>query len=494
VNYPSNIITRLEFERESLSTVVAHFTDLVSIMSHLRYNHPIAPRSLRTLLSVVPALFAMALVVNVHAQTIDRSALNTYITTALQQNPDMQAARARWDQASSRVDQAYSNLWPHVDVTMRYMDYQGGRVINFNGNPVHVSAFGVTPWDNKIDAIWPIFNTGVWYGTAATKAYRNAATATVDEKSLSIALAVSEAYFSYAKSSELVTIREAAVKLAEENHRTAEALYRAGKAQKNDVLRADVAVASAEGDLLDARNQQSLTQSGFNELLHRDFSETIDLPKIAAIEQAGGKDLAQADTSRMDLDQLPPFDQDVTRAFAGRPELSELENSAKALEGYRAVSASDYFPNVALFATYGFQEDKLTFDTQQDYFAAGVQLHWNLFSGFNTMSKVAENDAQILEIKLQHEAALGGIRLELQNARQSLESSRERHTIGLRQLNSAEENYRVTKEQYAAGMVPLITMIDAETTLANARANLTTAAYDVLTSESRYQKALGNRP
>lgn len=427
-----------------------------------------------------------------NAQSIDRSAIDKYIETALKQNPDMQAARARWDQASSQVGQANSNLWPHLDLTMRYMDYEGGRILNFNGSPIHVSSFGVTPWDNKLDAIWPIFNSAVWYGTAATKAYRDAATAAVDKSTLNIALAVSEAYYNYAKSSELVGIRQSAVKLAEENHSTADALYRAGKAQKNDVLRADVAVASAEGDLLDAKNQEAIAKSAFNELLHRGFDESIELPKIAAVEQTGGKDMA--DATAQNLDQLPSFDQDVERALGARPEISQLENSEKALEGYRAVSASDYFPNVALFATYGFQEEKLKFDTQQDYLATGVQLHWNLFQGFNTISKVAENDAQIAETRFQHEAAIGEIRLELQNARQSLESSRERHSIAVRQLGSAEENYRVTKEQYNAGMVPLITMIDAETTLASARASVTSAAYDELTADARYHKALGLRP
>jgi outer membrane protein TolC len=423
------------------------------------------------------------------AQTIDRSALDGYIETALKQNPDMQAARARWDQASSRVGQASSSLWPRLDLSMRFMDYEGGRVVNFAGAPIHVSAIGITPWDNKIDASWPIFNTSTWYLAAASRAYRDAATAEVDRASLSIALAVSEAYYNYAKSSELVGIREAAVKLAEENHSTADALYRAGKAQKNDVLRADVAVASAEGDLLDAKNQRSLSQSAFNELLHRDYSSTINLPKIAAIDQSGGKDIA--DAAAQNLDELPPLDQDLKRALDTRPELAQLKNAELALEGYRAVSASDYFPNVSLFATYGFQEDRLKFDTQQDYLAAGVQLHWNLFQGFNTNERVAENNAQIAETRFQHEAAIGGIRLELQNARQSLESSRERHTIALRQLRSAEENYRVTHEQYGVGMVPLITMIDAETTLAAARANLTTSAYDELTAEARYHKALG---
>jgi outer membrane protein len=182
---------------------------------------------------------------------------------------------------------------------------------------------------------------------------------------------------------------------------------------------------------------------------------------------------------------------DLNQAMHDRPEVMQLTQSAAALEGLRAVNFADYLPNVGLFARAGWQESKLQFSSSNDYFTAGVQLHWNLFAGFGTNAHIAENDAQIQELNFQKESLINGIRIELQNARLELQNARERRVIALKQLTSATENERITKLQYDAGVTPLITMIDAQTTLANAQANLTTTTYDVLLADAKYRKALG---
>jgi outer membrane protein TolC len=187
------------------------------------------------------------------------------------------------------------------------------------------------------------------------------------------------------------------------------------------------------------------------------------------------------------------YSQDLQQALATRPELQQLTSAATALEGLERVNASNYFPNLALFGSYGWQEDKLKFSPESDYVAAGVQLRWNLFSGFGDRAKVAENEAQIVELEFQKENVQNGIRIEVQNARLEVENTKERYITAMKQLKSAEENRRITKAQYDAGIAPLITMIDAETTLANSKASLTVATYDEMLAEAKYRKALGLR-
>ncbi len=423
-------------------------------------------------------------------------ALENYIEIAMKQNPDIQAERARRSQADARVDQANSNLYPRLDLSLQYNSLAGGReiVLPFGNTPVtlNTAKLGIITWDNKLTASWQIFNMAVWAGSKATKAYLDAATAGVNAKELAVGYQVEDAYYGYAKASELVAVRQNAIQLAKENLATADALFKAEKAPKNDVLRAEVAVAAAQGDLLTAQNTQNLARTNFNNLLKRDYSESIDLPAAEAMaSQNSMKDVASTDQAA--TAQLPMFTQDFDQAMRDRPEMLQLQNSHLAIEGYRKVNTSDYFPNVGVFASYGFQEDKLAFSPNADYFLAGVQLKWNLFSGFNTNGKVAETDGQLAELEYQKESAINGIRIELQNARLELENTKERHKIALKQLQSAEENNRITKAQYDQGMAPLITMIDAQTTLANANANLTVTTYDELLAEAKYRKALGVR-
>ena len=415
--------------------------------------------------------------------------LNQYIQLALKQNPDLAAVRERWNQAEARVDQASSNLWPKIDLNLRYTEFKGGRIITIPGlGTIEPSKFGITPWDNKLEAAWPIFNYAVWQANRTSKAYLSAATSEVESRALALTYQVSEAYYNYAKASELVAIRSNARDLAKQNLATTEALVRAEKAQQNDILRAEVALANAEGDVLQASNMQAIARTNFNNLLKREYDEPVDLPTADMITAVTtGPSFASSEVDGNGAS----FSQDFTAAKSARPEIQQLNSAITALEGLKAVNTADYFPSVALFANYGWQEQKLKFSSDADYFAGGVALRWNLFSGFGTNAKVSETDAQISELEYQREAAMNGIRIELHNARLERDNAAERRLVAAKALKSAEENRRITKVQYEAGLLPLITMIDAETTLANAKANMAVTTYDQLLADAKYRKALG---
>jgi outer membrane protein TolC len=488
----------------------SNFTTIVVLTdtTRSRMNRPLSLRQhssglpsrvIRTT-KIAAAFFALivslSFVTNAEAQVnAVPEVLQSYIEIALKQNPEVAATRAKWSAADARVDQANSNLWPRLDFTGRYTTFDGGRVISIpNGPSLPTAQFGITKWDNKFEAAWPVFNYAVWQGTRATKAYLQAATSEVDAKELAIVYQVSEAYFNYAKASELVIIRKGAVELAKQNLATAEALFNAQKAAKNDVLRAEVAVAAAHGEVLSAENQQNLAKTNFNNLLKRDYDAEIILLQNQAMSEYRGD--APRLASIQDVGQpinTSSFSNDYTRAVETRPEIMQIDNAKVALEGMKNVNAADYFPNVALFASYGWQEDKLGFANDVDLLIGGVQFRWNLFNGFNTNAKVAETAAQISELEYQKESLLNGIRIELHNARLDRVNARERRSIAIKQLESAEENRRITKALYDAGQAPLITLIDAETTLASAKANLTVTTYDELLAEAKYRKAIGAR-
>lgn len=484
----------------STSMYHLHHAQSLSYQSLVMQLHlsSMTQRTLPVRRAIVAALFVVTLVVTSFNSAQAQSArvpevLQGYIELALKQNPEMSAQRARWEQADARVDQANSNLWPKIDVTARYTDFQGGRMIPFGDAQVSTAQFGIVKWDNKVEAVWPIFNYAVWQGTKASKAYLTAATSEVEAKELAIAYSVSEAYFNYLKASELVGIRQNAVELAKQNLSTAQALFAAERAAKNDVLRAEVAVASAQGEVLSATNQQNLARTNFNNILKRDYdAEIIALPMQALNElRAGAPRLASMEGGQMSDETT--FENDYRRVLEARPEISQVSNAIVALEGIKNVNAADHFPNLALFGSYGWQENELKFSNEVDLFVGGIQLRWNLFNGFGTNAKVAETNAQLLELSHQKENLMNGLRIELHNARLERQNTRERHAVAIKQLESAEENRRITKALYDAGQAPLITLIDAETSLANAKANLTVTTYDELLAEAKYRKALGVR-
>jgi outer membrane protein len=431
------------------------------------------------------------------AQTVPTPpALHSYIETALAQNPDVQATRARWKNSDAHVSDAASNLYPRLDFTSKFSQFQGGRVIDIpNVGEFNTAALAVVPWDNEFNVSWSIANYGIWQGVAVSQAYREASSAEVSSKELAITYQVSEAYYNYAKANELVNVRKSAESLAEENLKVANALFANDKAPKNDVLRADVGVASAQGDVLTAQNMAMLAKTNFNNLLKRDYDVEINVPSSEDLSIILGTSAnpASKETDVINSLSLPPLHDDEQKAYTNRPELTQILRTGDALGATKRAAFSDYLPNVSLFASYGWLENTLQFANANHLLIGGAQLKWNLFSGFNTNAKIQETDAQIEELRFNAESAFAGIRLEIENARLEKVNSTERLVIAKKQIVSAEENYRITKLQYDNGMTPLITMLDAETTLANSKANLTTTTYDVLIADAKYKKALGLR-
>jgi len=422
-------------------------------------------------------------------------ALRGYIETALAQNPEVQATRARWKNSDAHVTEATSYLYPRLDFSSKFSQYQGGRIIKFQNSEFNTAAIAVVPWDNEFTLSWPIANYGVWQGMSVSQGFRDASTAEVAAKELAITYQVSEAYYNYAKANELVNVRKNAEVLAEENLKVANALFANDKAPKNDVLRADVGVASAQGDVLSAQNMAVLAKVNFNNLLKREYDAQIDVPNTEDISMVAGAtaDLASKSTDGVSPVSLPPLHEDEEKAFANRPELQQILRTGDALGATKRAAFSDYLPNVSLFASYGWMETNLKFANDAHLLVGGAQLKWNLFSGFNTNAKLQETDAQIEELRFNAESAFAGIRLEIENARLEKVSTTGRLAVAKKQIASAEENYRISKLQYDNGMLPLISMIDAQTTLANAKANLATITFDVLIAEAKYRKALGLR-
>lgn len=440
------------------------------------------------LLPAIPSAFAQT------APT--PQALHGYIEIALAHNPEINASRARWKNIDARVTEASSYLYPHIDFTSKFSEYSGGRVIDIpKVGKFNTSAIGIVPWDNEFVLSWPIGNLGVWEGMSVSKAYREASTAEVSAKELALIYQVSEAYYNYAKANELVGIRKSALALAEENQKVAGALFANDKAPKNDVLRADVGVAVAQGDVLSAENMATLARTNFNNILKREYNVEIEAPSPADVSSIVGSspDLASKEMEESAGLTLPPLHDDEEKAFANRPELQQILRTGDALGATEKMNISDYLPNVSVFASYGWMETKLQFSSEADLLVGGLQLRWNLFSGFGTNAKIRETEAQIEELRFTAESALNSVRLEIENARLEKVNATERLAIAKKQISSAEENYRITKLQYDNGMAPLITMLDAQTTLANAKANLSTTTYDVLIADAKYKKALGLR-
>ena len=74
---------------------------------------------------------------------------------------------------------------------------------------------------------------------------------------------------------------------------------------------------------------------------------------------------------------------------------------------------------------------------------------------------------------------------------QEYETSFKTHTISQTLLKSAEESERVAFASYKVGKMNIISLLDAQSQLAQARVEYSTSFYNFLTSKAALLKALG---
>jgi outer membrane protein TolC len=129
-------------------------------------------------------------------------------------------------------------------------------------------------------------------------------------------------------------------------------------------------------------------------------------------------------------------------------------------------------PELRAFFDYA-GANQTTFGTAQDEWdwnwTAGLTLNWNFWDGNLTRQTVREKKLDVAKLLDDHEAITERVRLEvrqawlqLQNARQSVEASKDSVTL-------AEEALRIAKARHAAGLATYLEFTDANVALSTAR-------------------------
>ena len=429
--------------------------------------------------------------------------LKEYIKISLKNNLELQSAKEVLNSYDAKVNQAFSNFLPKLDINARYTRAGGGRQFVFPLgsmlNPIYkaldlpyelkdepVNFIREKEHDTKIELVQPIFNVAVYYGYKAQSDIYQSASYEYEAKELNIVYSVKEAYFNYAKTVQLVEVQKSALNLAKENLDVTTKLYKVDKAPKSDVSRAEVLYASNEQALQSATNQMILARNMFNNLVNRELESEINFVSIPFKELESIEKMKNLSTD-LTLSEAYEF------ALNYRPELKQLKKGIESAENAKKVNLSDFLPNISLVADYGYQGEEYKFDKDNDYWMVSGVLSWNLFSGFGSKAKMDEAEAQINSLKKNYERTKQLIILDVKNNYISLQNLLNELNVARKRVISAEDSYHDVRKRYEEGMAPLINLIDAQTSLDAARANFVITYYSTLIQKAGFERSIGSK-
>ncbi|MEZ4692218.1 MAG: TolC family protein [Ignavibacteria bacterium] len=254
-----------------------------------------------------------------------------------------------------------------------------------------------------------------------------------------------------------------------------------GLATNSDVLKLEVQNSNAKLQQLEAANNIELARVSFNKILGipLDSKTKINPGELNFI------------TDNLDLNAL------TKEAMENRDELKSLEYRIKASDENISAVKSGYYPYVSLYGNVYYQNPNLRIQPPVDEFNTtwdvGVSLSWDLWNWGNTSSQVRQAEETYKQGKITYDQLKDNINLEVNQNYLNVVYLEERIKVSKKNIELAEDSYRVITEKYNVQLATSTEITDAETSLFQAKINYIAAVVDYKIALIKLNRSTGNK-
>lgn len=402
------------------------------------------------------------------------------LNTALQQNAAILEARNDLESTQGIVIQTRAVALPTVAATGQYGDQETSLTQSY---PFP----GVTQpnqnWSTGIRITQSIYLGGrmvaAFKAADATQKQAIAEYQTALEDAL---LNVRVAYYDVLLAAQQVTVHEASVNLLQKELDDQRHRFDAGTVPKFNVLQAEVALANERPNLIQARNSYRISKNNLANLLGYNLPHEVweDIP----LNLIDGFDDAPYSIN------LPEA---IQQALTRRTELEALRRDVQ-LQNLNIVNAkSGYKPTLSVFAGYDWNSSEFNDNLSDEFngWNAGAQFSWDIFDGALTRGKVKQAEAQLDKSKTTLSDEARQIELAVRTAYSDFIQARETLDSQKTVQEEAEEALREAKSRAEAGTGTQLDVLNAETSLTQARTTQIQALHDYSTARARFDRAVG---
>ncbi len=399
---------------------------------------------------------------------------------ALSHNRAYRAAFEDVAAAGEKVCEARADFLPKLDASYAFTRLSNQPFVNIPGTSFVKVPFAIQTSNRwEVDLIQPLFTGfGLESQYKASRAGLKISRYQLEEARLNLVRDVQIAYFQVLLGARLVEVAHDNTVSLEVQEKNAEASYKNGLAARNDVLKAEVALAEAVQRERSTVKQLVILRSNLNQLMDLDLQQKVDL---AGMEEK---------TYRVpDLPQL------YSDAEEKRPEYLAVKTSIQQAEYSRTAARSGYYPHVSAFAQYYREGEDFLADTNpyanNENASVGIRVDWNLFEGGKTRASELEWDYRLRGIEQRRDDLLQRIRLQVENAFEQLRLAKSNIDTSRVAVKQAEESERITTLQYKEQVAIFLEVLNAQVFLAQARADFYQAVYGYEIAMAELERAIG---
>jgi outer membrane protein TolC len=412
--------------------------------------------------------------------------LETAISTALENNPDIRMTRTLIKKAEASVKKTEAVFWPRVTA---FSELSAGdapsaflfKTIDQRKLPPDIDFNDPGSFTNM--------EVGIMAGINLYNGGKNRLEKQLAQKKLAdrtaLALqtendriaAVIQMFFTALKAREYTVIARTSVQTVEEQLDMMMVRFRGGSVLKSDILSLKVRLAEAKKNMVESKNTFATTLTALATLLGHTPGHSFSL---------------DPDPDSTCVVSFPvSIDQAWALALEKRPELHRAKQQIDMARTAVSLAASGYRPRVDLQARWYMDSDDLSYNRSNDNYTAGLNFAWNLFDGFATRAQIAEARHE-LERALE---ARKKIRMQIyQDVKQAYlqhENAQQRLLVARSSVEMAEASLHIVKKRYNGGAEPVTRYLEAELDRTRAGINRAAAFYDGKTAKIEIARAIG---
>ena len=359
--------------------------------------------------------------------------LKDALAMAQKENPEILAARKKWDAARARISQAGTPDKPRLDIERMYAP-RGENIIS-KAEEKNIAVTQELP-----------FPSTLYLKSRLAKKEAQMAEAAFRSKERSVLSRVKSAYAMLYWSHHALHVFEENTDLMRRFSKVAEARYASGKASQGEVLKAQVELSKMQNMLISLDQERETNQAMLNTLLNRDPQTPLGPPEEPA-----------SPSMKEDLRELQ------TQALKTRPDLKEAALSVERSGTAVGIARSDYLPDLML--QYRQRDMMNGVDSQDAIIGFSVPL-WFWKQG--AMVKEAKADREMAQAELQ---TMKNMTLyDVKNLFVKVQTTQ--RLIDLYQTSvipQAEEALKVAEAGYQSDKLNFLDLLDASRSLLNFR-------------------------
>ena len=428
--------------------------------------------------------------------------LEEAIDLALSDNPTVKVANLEIERYDYVRKQTLSSLYPQVDASLQY-----SLALRRQEMTEGFSFGGKNTFNTAASLSMPLFVPAVYEQLKLNRTQMESAVESARATRIDMIASVRSAYYNVLLAEQSLAVLQEAVLTTERVVANTKSLYDNGLASEYDYLTAQVQLSNLRPQVLQTENAIGITKLQLK--MYLSLPAEVDVEVVGTLDGFRDKVL---------------LSEDYSRDISDNTTLRNLDIQAQMLRHQERLLKASRMPMVAAFGQISYigqervdlsglmggmaggagrQQSDIVAQTRaaaasqskfwwQCPISVGAQISIPLFAGFKTVNQLREVNNQMSQLNIQREYAEQGIRLQVEQAINTLITARETMLSNERTVEQAQKAYDISYTRYNAGAGTILELNSSQLSLTQAQLSYSQSIYDYLSAYANYQKTLGN--